>query len=527
MHKIVESRYQLNISCLDDLISEDSFVRLLNYLVEDVISKGNIDLPTGKKVFGRRAYSAKDLVKLCLYGYIHGITSSRELEKATKINVEVMWLIKRQTPSYKTIADFRKDNPSFIKEVFEKSIALLMDENLISNSTWVLDGCKFKGNAKRDMKSVNKLRKHVSETKEKIEQLIKELEDEAELIRVAEVDKSSSPEGQEGKSKESQLSDLIKEQERMQSLIAEATAKEQNYISETDKDALLLKTRRGKCAGYNTQVVVDSTNHMIVGVELANVGNDIKSLYSAIKTTTDITDSKPATVLADRGYTNFQDIRKVYEEITDGVRVILQKSSRDKKDLQFTYDSSKNQVICPKGKVMNYRGKQLYRGIMYHAYKCKECSSCPIKTKCTKSPNGRIYRISENYDFIEMYKALMKKEESIKATKKRKTIVEHVFGTIGHMMHYNGFKLRGCQKVMTELYLYSLAYNMKRLFNMAKRGQLSVYIGKLRLKYGFPFLFLILVRISRITELIFSKIGVIYDHLGRILPANFHPVPKG
>ena len=520
MHKKVESRQQLNISCLDDLVTIDNPVRLLSFLVDDVISKGNIELPTGKHVLGRGAYSAKDLVKLCLYGYIHGITSCRELDKAAKINIEVIWLIKGQTPSYKTIADFRKNNPLFIKQVFEKFIHLLIDEKLITNDIWALDGYKVKGNAKRDMQSVKKLRKKVDAANEKIEQLIRELEEDVEIISVEEVEASSYTEDRESESKAAQLVKVTKDRDRMQSLIAEAESKDQNYISETDKDALLVTTRRGKCAGYNTQVVVDSTNHFIVGAELASVCNDTKSLYSAIKSTVNMTGNKPTTVLADRGYTNYQDIRKLYEEVTDGVRVTLQKSSREKEGLHFTYDSINDQVICPQGKLMEYKGKQFDKGVFYYAYRCKECASCPVKTECTKSQDGRVYRISENHEFIEMYKNLMKKEESVKATKRRKTIVEHVFGTLGHMMHHNGFKLRGRLKVMTELYLYSLAYNIKRLFNMDKRGHPSLYIGKLRLKCALSFLFLFLEWFFTIKELIMRKTEAICHHFDVNLPVN-------
>jgi len=474
MHKLTENREQLRTVTLDDFVDLNNPVRILDNIINEVIDKGNIEIPTGKNRFGRRAFSANDLVKLYIYGYINGITSCRALEKAARVNIEIIWLIKGQNPSYKTISDFRKNNPLFIKEVFQKSIALLMDKELIDNRTWVLDGHKVKGNAKRDMISVKKLRKQVLETEEQIEQLMKELTDER-----SNSEDDDDPEGNASNSRK--LSKLIESRDNNQSLISVVESKGQQFISPTDKDALLLKTRRGKCAGFNTQIVVDGTHHLIVGVDLADVSADSRSLYSVIKSTSDAIKVKPATVLADRGYTNFQDIRKVYEEITNSVIVMLQQASRDKSGLAFKYDSDNDHVICPRGNVMKYKGKALVRGIFYYAYQCKVCNVCPIRKSCTKSKEGRIYRISENRYFIEMYKELMRREDSLKTMKRRKTIVEHVFGTMDQMMHYNGFKLRGRAKVKTELYLYSLAYNMKRLFKLLSSPQPGDMIGKLRL----------------------------------------------
>ena len=59
---------------------------------------------------GRPPYAPGDLLKLYIYGYLHRMRASRRLEAETDRNVQVMWLINRLTPSFKTIADFRKDH---------------------------------------------------------------------------------------------------------------------------------------------------------------------------------------------------------------------------------------------------------------------------------------------------------------------------------------------------------------------------------------------------------------------------------
>jgi len=61
-------------------------------------------------LMGRPPYHPKDMLKLYLYGYLNRIRSSRRLEQEAIRNLEVIWLIRKLKPDFKTIADFRKDN---------------------------------------------------------------------------------------------------------------------------------------------------------------------------------------------------------------------------------------------------------------------------------------------------------------------------------------------------------------------------------------------------------------------------------
>ena len=71
------------------------------------------------------------MMKLYLYGYQNSLRPCRKLEKACTTNIEVMWLINEQRPHFKTIANFRKDNPKAFKGVFRYFVAILKDWKLI------------------------------------------------------------------------------------------------------------------------------------------------------------------------------------------------------------------------------------------------------------------------------------------------------------------------------------------------------------------------------------------------------------
>ncbi len=71
-----------------------------------------------------------DLCKLYLYGGLNHIRSSRKLERECKTNLEAIWLLKGLMPDFKTIADFRKDNPAAIVALFKDFVAFLKNLSL-------------------------------------------------------------------------------------------------------------------------------------------------------------------------------------------------------------------------------------------------------------------------------------------------------------------------------------------------------------------------------------------------------------
>ena len=95
---------------LDDYISQDNPIRVVEAFVEGLDMHGMKFNRVEASNTGRPGYRPSTLLKLYIYGYLNRIQTSRRLEKETHRNVEVMWLLGRLQPDYKTIADFRKDN---------------------------------------------------------------------------------------------------------------------------------------------------------------------------------------------------------------------------------------------------------------------------------------------------------------------------------------------------------------------------------------------------------------------------------
>ncbi len=100
---------------LDDYVAENNPVRVVDVFVDELdLGKLGFEGVQPAKT-GRPAYHPAVLLKLYIYGYFNRIQSSRRLEREAQRNVELMWLMRRLTPDFKTIANFRKGNGKAIR----------------------------------------------------------------------------------------------------------------------------------------------------------------------------------------------------------------------------------------------------------------------------------------------------------------------------------------------------------------------------------------------------------------------------
>jgi transposase len=145
------SRYQTTLfpEVLDEVIGADDPVRVIDAFVEglDLAELGFSKVSTEET--GRPPYAPGDLLKLYIYGYLHRIRSSRRLEAETHRNVQVMWLLNRLTPAFKTIADFRKDHPKALVGVCRAFIRFCRDQSLFGAELLAIDGTKIAAVASR------------------------------------------------------------------------------------------------------------------------------------------------------------------------------------------------------------------------------------------------------------------------------------------------------------------------------------------------------------------------------------------
>jgi len=159
-----ESRFQATLfpERIDDYVTEENAVRVVDVFVDELDLSG-LGFKTLPEATGRPAYHPAMMLKLYIYGYLNRIQSSRRLEREAGRNVELMWLLGRLSPDFKTIAEFRKNNGQAIRLVCREFVMLCRKLNLFSDAFVAIDGSKFRAVNNRNRNfSKAKIRKRLS-----------------------------------------------------------------------------------------------------------------------------------------------------------------------------------------------------------------------------------------------------------------------------------------------------------------------------------------------------------------------------
>ena len=279
---------------LDDYVSEDNPVRVVDVFV-DGIDLSAMGFKTIPAVTGRPAYHPETMLKLFIYGYLNRVQSSRRLEKEAGRNVELMWLLCRLSPDFKTIADFRKNNTKAIRSVCRVFVLICRKLNLFSEAFAAIDGSKFKADNNRDRNYTRaKLKKRLELIDESIEKYLGQI---ASADRLDEAVAKAKTERLETK-----IEKLKKEIKRLNEIEVQLLATPDKQISLTDPDARAMISKGIGLVGYNVQTAVDVENHLIVAHEVTNVGNDRTQLANMATQAKEELKVDKLTVVADRGY---------------------------------------------------------------------------------------------------------------------------------------------------------------------------------------------------------------------------------
>jgi transposase len=449
---------------VEDYITEDNAVRFVDAFV------GSLDL--GQMGFtraqpaetGRPAYDPGDLMRLYLYGYLNRVRSSRMLERETKVNIEVMWLMGKLTPDFKTIADFRRDNLGAIKGVCREFTLLCKKLKLFGGELVAIDGSKFKAvNNRRRNFNEARLAKAIKALEEKIDGYLDEL-DQADD---AESDPTEPPPN--AAQLRQKIAEMQQRKTKYQALQEGLKASGEKQVSLTDPDARsMVMHHRSTEVGYNVQTAVDEKHQLIVEHEVTNDPTDHAHLAEMAVRAKETLGVEQLEVVADMGYYDGAEVKQCVEA---GVTTYIPKpitSINQKRGLftkqDFTYDETQDCYRCPQGEELTYRYEsfELHRQIRYYA--TPKCAGCPLKHRCTTNQRGR--RISRWVDeklLEDMARRVRARPEMMR---RRQQLSEPPFGTIKRAMNQGYFLMRGLNKVGAEMSLTVLSYNLKRAVNI-------------------------------------------------------------
>jgi transposase len=417
---------------MQDWVPEGHLALFVSDLV-DTLDLGEIYRRYDGSKGGQPAYHPLMMVKLLLYGYCEGIFSSRQIEKATWEHIAFRLLSADQHPDHDTIANFRKLHLKALSGLFVQVLKIAQKAGLVKLGHVSVDGTKINANAAR-LKTLSE--EQMTKQEKRLKKQIDDLKQQAEaLLEAAEkVDADEDQKYGKGKRGDELPKELVKRETRLKKIIeckealeAESkdpdkqpqectiTTKEEESGSQTtqktvvrnttDPDSRIMRSSGGNWSqSYNAQAVVDSQAQIIVASAVVNACNDRGQLLPMLAKTMNNAGALPECTSADCGYFRVKDIS---HKLLRRMNVLVPPQLK-----QFA---------------KSFRGK--------HAFPI----SNTMRERLEVPENKELYR-------------------------KRKTIVEPVFGQIKSARGFRQFSFRGIDPVSMEWDLICLTHNMLKLY---------------------------------------------------------------
>ena len=437
----------------------EEFVESMDFSGFDMIYEGA----------GHPAYHPRIIMKIIIQGMLSKERSSRRLASACRENFVFMYLAEKVQPNFRTIARFRKNNASFVKDAFKETINLASENSLIDLSVICLDGTTIKANAntKKCVKR-NQIDKIDSIIDKMVEEDIKQDGIDEKIHNseenMTEMDKKDFrkiiDEYRNAKNKE-------KVQEKLEKIKEEAGKDEKMAnISSTDPECRMMKNKKGLHEfSYNTQFGVDSKHQIIVSNDVCQDRHDSHQFIPQIKNMKENIELKNgAGVVVDCGYDDGENLRfaedekiELYMPNSAQIQAFDGKEKSRQKD-NYEYDKKRNELII-EGERFRFTGvydrKDGKKVILFYSEKLKKKRQVPF--------------------FFEerlRMKKKMETEEAKEIYQMRKIVVEPVIGDIKENYGFTKFYLRGLKKVKIELNLISIAHNLKKIYML--RGKINL-----------------------------------------------------
>lgn len=379
---------------------------------------------------GEQAYPPRVMLALLIYAYCTGTFASRKIAAQIEDSVAFRVIAAGLSPSHRTICRFREENLDEFQQLFVQVVQLAKEAGLVKMGTVAIDGSKVKANAsKHKAMSYDRMLLEEKKLRSEIRKLTQAAREQDDID-----DGTFGPDFRgdemptELASRKARLATIQAAKKRLEerkAAEAEAKAKAQETADEsaeaasdtqervlpqprdqenfTDPDSRIMPTGgRTFAQSYNAQIAVDAKAQVVVAATVSQNPKDMGLLMPVLSAAYENTGTIPTRVLADTGYKNERDLQALEELGIDGYVSV----GREGKNARAPSDGS-------------------------------PCSQAMLRKLQTKRGRARY--------------------------KKRKGVVEPVFGWVKNVLGFRAFSLRGLRKVAGEWSLVCMALNLRRM----------------------------------------------------------------
>lgn len=244
---------------------------------------------------GRPSYPPQMLLKVWLYAYAQGQTSSRRIEQRIQEDLGFRYLAGGLRPDHWTLNQFRKRHPKALNDVFTQVLEAARGMGLVQLGRVAIDSTRVQANASPDRRqSRSQLRRERARLRQRIRRWQKQCDQEdsdggATQVAVAEW--------------QTRLEEIPRQ-------LQELRKSGQKRSSSTDPESRYLRRRGGFCLGYTAEIAV-SDDHLIVAQRVHQAPADHGSLEAMTGAVERECGQRPGAVMADAGYYSMEQIAAV------------------------------------------------------------------------------------------------------------------------------------------------------------------------------------------------------------------------
>lgn len=476
-----------------------TFEHALSYLIDNEIDLGRFAARFKNDETGAPAYDPAVLLKVVLFAYSRGITSSRTMARACTENVVFIALACDQQPHFTTLAHFIATLGKEVEAVFRDVLMVCNAQGLIGKAMFAIDGCKLPSNASKEWSGT---RADFERKAAKMERAV------AHLVKAhAEQDASEAlaPNADtQRRHEERTLATLRKNADKLRTALATTTERigakgKPIKLNLTDAESATLKSGRGVLQGYIGVAAVDGEHQVIVEAQahgtpqehdlLKPVIDGVREHLAAIG---EAGAADESAFLADAGYHSERGLKALAADRIDGyiadgnmrkrdpryTDASAHKSPSKAKFFQprdFSFDREQGTCLCPAGKTLKLNSANAVingrRAIVFKGT-AATCEACPLRNKCLRKPDDTAVRQVAFFEGAVESKlpnphcrAMREKIDSDQGRAiyaHRMGLVEPVFGHI-QQRGMRRFTLRGKRKVDTQWKLHCIVHNVAKL----------------------------------------------------------------
>lgn len=494
----------------EEQLQSGSFEYTLHKLIDDHVDLSAFYAHYNNDSGGRAAYDPAILLKIILFAYSKGITSSREIQWQCEKNITFKALSCDAVPHFTSIANFVSSYPEAIESVFEQVLLVCDQQGLLGNELFAIDGCKMPSNAAKEHSGTLA---ELEQKRRKIQKKIRTCLKEHKRLD------GRKPGERQRKQQLAQASETLqREFERIDRFLKTAAprmgqGKKPKEVKSniTDNQSAKMTTSKGTIQGYNGVAAVDKKHQIIVEAQAFGEGQEhhtLEPMLSGIQKRYAGADIHPqilhtqAIITADTGFSNDTNNDYLRQNDINAYIPDNQFRSRDKafahqkqkhgkrhRDTvkgvklgfpasEFSFDKKRNTCRCPAGKQLMLtnileqaegKRKLLFQGRLADCRRCDLRAQCMRNPESADNPNGHGRQVSVTFTNGRTATDWMKRRVDSKLGKAiyghRMSTVEPVFANIGSNKGLDRFSLRGKSKVQGQWRLYCLVHNIEKIAN--------------------------------------------------------------